>query len=413
MKKIVLFFLLLLSRFTVECQIFDFSKKKDYQAIENSFDTLDFINYIQNHPRAKKYTPAVNDRLSCLRIKYTFQNVALSKDTNQLISFINRYSDSQLQPTCLQLTHNIQSDVDEARKILEDLRINTKWEKIVNKKVSYDFVNDTTVPLVRISEFQNFIIQNSNANPTLVLQAKDSINWLYDEMDWASAYKLFTKESLLNYKTSNPERNHKYINLCNELIKEIEDWESCLASNSHSMYVEFKNQHPMSFFVTSGKVNDKLKAIEQKDWNAIQKSKLVNKFDNFMVKYKDGYYFQEAAEKIANLLENASISETKLFKSFSEYLVLSGRRDPTHSKVKIKNNSDRILKMQFTGTKHIVHIINPYDEVSFEIANGSYYYIFSVPYDISVTPLKGKQEFLGYSDYEAALKINITYRYGF
>ena len=131
----------------------------------------------------------------------------------------------------------------------------------------------------------------------------------------------------------------------------------------------------------------------------------IRKYDQFIVDFPDGFYSEEAAKKVEKLMSNHRISPNPIFDSAYEIYKMDIFREKESSKLKIHNGTDVVAKAQLSGTERHLVIIQPGKTKTFTVKNGVYSIIVSAPYDLNITPLKGKQELIGYSDYELNLII--------
>ena len=377
-------------------QLFDFSKKSDYEKVKNRFDTLGLQNYILEHPKAKKYTPIITDRLNCLRKKYAFDKISNSNDSVDFQKFILKFESISLN--CSEI-EGITNTLDKARLKLDEIRILSKWAILKSRCNTLILKSDQELLTANINSINQFLSDFPYANESILQEANDLKQLINDELKWKKSLQTYTLESFKNYSNDNSNTTKAYQILCAEKIRELEAWEAILKKNNHTEIVSFKKEFSNSKFVLNNEIDEKLKAIEQTDWEKAKKINTVTSYDKFMAKFEEGYYYNQAADKIHYLLSHLPNNMAQIIYSYSEENDFEFLRDPNESSISIKNSTDKIVKVQFTGSSSKAIIIQPGSTKELNLLNGLYSIIVSCPFDVKVNPLKGQQEFRGYMDY--------------
>jgi outer membrane protein assembly factor BamD (BamD/ComL family) len=365
---------------------------KDFKAIESSLLVSDYTNYLSKYTKGK-YVKIANQRKKCLEMRYAYEEAVKKRDIGLFENYINNYKDfnedcSKCGLAYVKYTTNNIQDIEIKLKVAKEVR---DWNNAM--------ICNT------LSCFKKFV-EDYPASYYLK-RANDSILVKAERDEWENAKRVNTVQSFSDYKTHYP--YGKYTSNAELGIKNIESWLNAKNQNLHELYSQYLLDFPQTIFMDSAKYF--MQVLEQKDWDKALKTNTYKGYADFEKKFPNGYYFQDAEKKIIDM-EIADVKKKSPFAQWSpmevnEYLP----RNEKNSKLIMKNDTEYIVKVMFSGPEPKRVEIAPGTTIEFELLNGEYTVSASVP-NSTVDPFWGLETYKGF-EYSNVWYIKTDYFRGF
>lgn len=218
---------------------------------------------------------------------------------------------------------------------------------------------------------------------------KDSINSCSERHAWKEAVSSGTVEALRNYVNNYPSTRNAYN--AKRRILDIEAWSNARKENSHAAYAEYCEKFPEGDSISIAQ--EIMQTIEETDWMRIKDSKNWKDYYDYIKKYSNGIYSEQAFAKMDSLWNTTKTDINKMFE------IVGPCQVPDSGIIFLSNIDKRGNDISFkiyTGkkTKKIVayKLVNSGDYCYFKIKNGEYEVVIgspSIPH-IEIEPIHGK-----------------------
>jgi hypothetical protein len=298
-----------------------------------------------------------------------FSEISFSNDTNQIKNHIRTYESctfctSFLPNRNLYFLGNEANELSILKDSLESKRAYYFWineiyglERVLNG--TYIYENSST----DYKKIETFI--NRFPNSYLKPVALDSLIQRKDRFFWEQA---LISDNIEGYKMyCDSIVNGEHYEEAMDILNEYSLGEELLLMSSHVDLTNgmraLKAINPYSEYLSL--IMDKLKAIEQTDYNNCVKKKSLATWLEFEHKFANGYYFKESDKKIRALLKLDEEINRSPYGNYAEFH--NKYKDPL--KIEISKNGKILYTLRLKGEQSDALIVIPNGVYKIEILN--------------------------------------------
>jgi hypothetical protein len=347
-KSILLLVVLITLSLWANGQLFKHGTKA-YKRIAETWNIANYVQFKEDYPNSK-FNSEIVRRMNCMQRNNAYPELISAQDTLRILNHLNLfdtclYCSTYLPQPALKWLGKGKDDLSNLHARLDSLRCQYYWDESVMKSGPDNF--SIIADFIRKYPFSH-----------LELRARDSLQTRKERVFWQEAITTNNAVGFKMYLDSLPFGLHA--DEANVLYNDILFGEQLLRLESHNELVQglrlLKMQKRYSPFTEQ--VIEKIKKIEDSDYQACLKRKSLKDWLAFESEYSGGYYFSEADKKIRTL------SNLKAGESRSQYGTF----------LEMKNNKPDPIKFEFSQSnkKPITFLIKVGQTETCIIPSGSY-----------------------------------------
>ena len=283
--------------------------KKDYYRISDSWDVTAYRQFLIDYPKSN-FKLEISEKLKCKQRNDCFPELILSIDTILIAEHIRlfdtcSYCIGYLPKTPLKWLGTEKDDIFQLRQRLDSLVCQYFWDKYMTNKNIDEYLC-----------FEKFLTRYPDSH--LKQRALDSLNTRKDRLFWKKAFEINSSVGFKSYLDSMP--NGLHIREAGQLYKDFLIVESLLKEESHAKLTQgLRNLKTQERFIPfSNEIIDRIKKMEDADYQACIKKKTLKDWLAFECNYAGGYYFADADKKIRLIAGIKSDQERSQYGTFVE-----------------------------------------------------------------------------------------------
>lgn len=409
------------------CLLFSCAAKKQFQLAS----TLNTIQSYEDFLEEYSKSPQAIDAASRLRSLYESRDWGIAKNINSSSSYRN-YLDTYPNGAFQVVANKYLKEAELKEKTQADWKAAQSrnsidgYENFLKKYPNSEFSRKAMTAINGIIQGEWNKVKSSDDLGLLDEFAKkypktrqaelalEEINEIRDLSAWEIADEENSISSYNRYLSSSPRGNYAYtaksrINKIEEERYVLPEWEKATTLNNYKAYKNFYSLYPNSSYANTAK--SRMEMIESRDWRKANSSNSISGYKNYISNYPNTEMADIARKRIIDLeVENIFKGDYGYLPPMNKTSTFGyGQTRPKTNTIEIENDTRYVLTVWYSGNTSKKIILNPGQNSTFSLPNGSYKVAASVKAS-NVTNYAGNENLSGGS-YES--KFYIETRKGF
>ncbi len=271
------------------------NEKNDFLSIQYSTSSTDFAQYMERYPNSK-YASEALARQHCFEENEAWTEALASGNRTAYEAFALC---CESHSTCDYDGCDVISQANHKRA--EAVRT---WYALTDRSYGTD-------PSI-YADYSNYLDKYAEC-AVFADAARDSLSLNKDKFDWKTAKAGNDITSFKKYVEEHADG--RFVWFAEDNIAQMELWQRCVETDNYMDYCTYYSLYPDG--IHAFEAIEKLQDNEASDWNAAKKKHTLAAYERFVANHPNGYYTNEAQNKITEIRLAPYLKEAPSFNSIS------------------------------------------------------------------------------------------------
>ncbi len=323
------------------------NEKNDFLSIQYSTSSADFSSYLAAYPESK-YAEEASARQLCFEENEAWQQ-ALESGTRTAYESFAQFCEGH--STC---------SYDGCENLSE-----TNHKRAEAVRAWYALTDHSGSDPGIYSEYSSYLDKYGNLS-VFTTEAHDSLALNKDKYDWKTAKSLNDLTAYREYLKEHGDG--RFVWFAENTVAQMELWERCQETDNYLDYCTYFDLYPDGIYAFEA--IEKMQDHESADWDTTKKKNTLAAYEQFVKRYPNGYFTNDAQNKITEIRLAPYLKEAPSFNSIS---LVGYCSHPGYSMICLSNiDKNNSITISFKGPTGFSKTFAPGKHTWVKVKNGNY-----------------------------------------